>query len=125
MQIKEEKKNKSLDPYINHPIELTEILVECEITIEDTNTTYHELVENFGVDIANIVMECTDDKSLDKIIRKKLQISHANKTSDKAKIVKLADKYSNIKSLITDPPVNWSDIINGYLYWANAYFVRL
>lgn len=87
--INQRRKNKSSDPYINHPIELMNILAECDITdldildaailhdtIEDTDTTYDELVENFGLDIANIVIECTDDKSLDKITRKKYQITH-------------------------------------------------
>lgn len=128
------RKNKFSDPYINHPIELTNILVDCGITdldilcgailhdtIEDTNTTYDELVEIFGQSIANIVLECTDDKSLDKITRKKLQITHAKEISDKAKIVKLADKYSNIQSLNTDPPVNWSrNVISGYMDWSYA-----
>lgn len=128
------RKNKNNDPYINHPIDLAHILVSCGITdldiicaailhdtIEDTNTTYDELLENFGEIITSLVMECSDDKNLDKITRKKLQISHAKTTSDKAKIVKLADKYSNIKSLSIDPPSSWnSDIIKGYMVWANA-----
>jgi guanosine-3',5'-bis(diphosphate) 3'-pyrophosphohydrolase len=128
------RKNKLSDPYINHPIELTNILVDCGITdldilcgailhdtIEDTNTTYDELVENFGIEIANIVLECSDNKSLDKITRKKNQITHAKEISDKAKIVKLADKYSNIQSLNTDPPINWStNVITGYMNWSSA-----
>ena len=71
-------------------------------------------------------MECNDDKSLDKITRKKLQITHAKEISDKAKMVKLADKYSNIKLLNIDPPVKWSNnVINGYKEWANACCVNL
>ena len=126
------RKNKSSEPYINHPIELANILVNCDITdldvlcaailhdtIEDTDTTYDELVKNFGLEIANIVIECTDDKSLDKITRKKIQITHAKEISDKAKLVKLADKYSNIKLLNIDPPVGWNTIvIKGYMEWS-------
>ena len=113
---------------------LANILIDCDITdldilcaailhdtIEDTDTTYDELVENFGSNIANIVFECTDDKSLDKITRKKKQITHAKEISDKAKIIKLADKYSNIKLLNIDPPIKWnSNIIRGYMYWSYA-----
>jgi guanosine-3',5'-bis(diphosphate) 3'-pyrophosphohydrolase len=132
--VSQRRKNKSSDPYINHPIELVNILVNCGIenndvlcaavlhdTIEDTKTTLEELVENFGENIANIVMECTDDKKLDQVTRKKLQIEHAKTTSDNAKLVKLADKYSNLKSLIIDPPVTWSTSrIKGYMVWSIA-----
>ena len=44
------------------------------------------------VDIASLVMEVTDDKSLDKAVRKKLQVEHAAANSKRAKFIKLADK---------------------------------
>lgn len=137
--VAQRRKNKNKDPYINHPIDLANTLVNCGITdldilcaailhdtIEDTNTTKNELLENFGEVITSLVMECSDDKSLDKITRKKLQISHAKTTSDKAKLVKLADKYSNIKSLSIDPPMSWNpNVIRGYMVWANACCLNL
>ena len=80
-------RRKSGEPYILHPLAVARIVVEdiglgvtsaiCALlhdTVEDTKTTYDELVENFGKVIADIVMECSDDKSLDKITRKMVQI---------------------------------------------------
>ena len=65
-----------------------------------------------------IVSECSDDKSLDKVKRKQLQIEHAQHISDAAKLVKLADKLSNIRSLQMDPPAKWSeDEVIGYARW--------
>lgn len=115
------RKNKAATPYINHPIEVAEHLfsvggiadedvLDAAIlhdTIEDTNTTYEEIVENFGSRVANIVLECTDDKSLDRAERKRLQIVNAKNKSSEAKCVKLADKTCNLRSIIYDPP-NWS-----------------
>ena len=43
-------------------------------TVEDTDTTEAELEKEFGAKIKSIVMECSDDKSLDKAQRKKYQI---------------------------------------------------
>jgi hypothetical protein len=38
----------------------------------------------------------------------------------------LADKLSNISSLVTDPPVGWShEIVRGYVVWSLAVVVKL
>ena len=65
-------------------------------TIGGTETTREELVANFGEKLAKIVMEVTDDKELPKAERKLLQIEHAVHASHEAKLVKLADKISNL-----------------------------
>ncbi len=137
--IDQRRKNSKNDPYINHPIEVAKIISNAGIddtntlaaallhdTVEDTKTTYEELVSNFGKEIADIVMECTDDKKLTKVERKKLQITHAQSISKEAKIVKLADKISNLKSLQTDPPTKWSpEVIKGYIFWSYAVCLNL
>lgn len=126
------RKNKDKTPYINHPIEVCAILTECGVTdvstlqaavlhdtIEDTKTSYDELQALFGYKVAAIVQECSDDKSLGKVQRKQLQIEHASSVSDEAKLVKLADKYSNLNSIFTDPPSEWSDSQRtGYFIWS-------
>jgi guanosine-3',5'-bis(diphosphate) 3'-pyrophosphohydrolase len=77
-------------------------------TIEDTETTAEELTVNFGVDIAKIVVEVTDDKNLDNYVRKRLQIEHAPHASHEAKLVKLADKICNLRDIVSTPPADWS-----------------
>jgi (p)ppGpp synthase/HD superfamily hydrolase len=130
----QKRKNKSRDAYIVHPVEVMNILKDCGVTdtatlcaallhdtVEDTGTTSEELVENFGQDVCTIVLECTDDKSLAKVDRKKAQIEHAKHISDKGKLVKLADKLSNIGSLTNDPPARWSEeVVTGYVRWGFA-----
>ena len=120
-------------PYINHPISLanilcneahvTDISVICGAllhdTIEDTNTTPEEIAKEFGEDIRNIVMDVTDDKSLEKADRKRKQIEHAAHISDKAKLVKLADKISNLRDVANSPPPDWSlERRREYFDWA-------
>ena len=116
------RKDAGASPYINHPIALADILVNeggvtdhvvlCAAilhdTIEDTETTYEELVSAFGREIADVVAEVTDDKSLDKAERKLLQIKHAAHASPRAKLVKLADKTCNLRDIATAPPADWS-----------------
>ena len=64
-------------------------------TIEDTEATPDEIRSLFGEEVLGIVLECTDDKSLPYLDRKRLQIETAPHKSEKAKLVKLADKICN------------------------------
>ncbi len=85
-----------------------------------------ELLDLFGEIIANTVAGCSDDKSLDKVMRKKLQIVHAKASNDLVKLVKGADKYSNLKSLFNNPPQNWTkEEIKGYFYWSFSVFLAI
>lgn len=133
------KKDKDSSPYINHPIDVVNILAEAGITntntliagalhdtIEDTKTSANELNDIFGPEVKNIVLECSDDKSLDKVTRKKLQILHAIHISDSAKLVKLADKFSNCSDLLRNKPPKWSEQeIKGYYFWSYAVYQNL
>jgi len=88
-------------------------------TIEDTRTTEEELLENFGENITRIVLEVTDDKTLDKMDRKEAQVAHAPHISDQAKLVKLADKISNLRDISASPPFDWSiERKQEYFDWA-------
>jgi guanosine-3',5'-bis(diphosphate) 3'-pyrophosphohydrolase len=90
-------------------------------TIEDTETTADELRKHFGEKITSIVLEVSDDKSLEKEVRKQLQIDHAASLSKEAKLVKLADKIANITDIINSPPVNWTkERKQNYFTWAKA-----
>jgi GTP diphosphokinase / guanosine-3',5'-bis(diphosphate) 3'-diphosphatase len=116
------RKDAAASPYINHPIALANILSNeggisdpvvivaalLHDTIEDTETTQAELEGVFGVEVPHVVMEVTDDKSLSKADRKRLQIEHAGHISDRAKLVELADKIANIRDVAASPPAEWS-----------------
>lgn len=79
-------------------------------TVEDTDTTFDELEEHFGKTVRNLVAEVTDDKSLPKQERKRLQIEHAKSTSDRAKSIKLADKLYNLRDLERCLPIGWTEV---------------
>lgn len=116
------RKSADADPYINHPLEVARFLIEIggiddvEVlaaailhdTVEDTETTAEDLNEFFGARIASLVLEVTDDKSLPKKERKRLQVEHAPNLSPGAKVLKLADKISNIEDVVDNPPDKWS-----------------
>ncbi|CAJ7235100.1 metal dependent phosphohydrolase [Burkholderia pseudomallei] len=129
------RKDHEASPYINHPIALADVLaneagVEDERvllaailhdTIEDTETTEQELVRLFGQEVADIVMEVTDDKALPKSERKRLQIEHAPHISRRAKLVKLADKICNLRDIAKSPPADWPLVRRReYFDWAKA-----
>jgi guanosine-3',5'-bis(diphosphate) 3'-pyrophosphohydrolase len=135
---KQTRKNAAKTPYINHPIEVMALLAEIGVTdidvlcaavlhdtVEDQPVTRAQLVEEFGEEVASIVMECTDDKSEPKVLRKQHQIEHARVVSRGAKLIKCADKCSNLRSTLTDPPATWSkDYADGYFVWAYAVWLN-
>ena len=116
------RKDAGASPYINHPLALADILINeggvedaaviaaalLHDTVEDTQTTLAELTGRFGPVIAGIVAEVSDDKTLLKAERKRLQVVHAAHASPAAKLVKLADKIANLRDLATSPPADWS-----------------
>lgn len=127
------RKDPEGTPYINHPIGVAHIIAseghvhDLEIlmaallhdTVEDTETTFEEIEENFGVEIRKIVADVTDDKSLPKHERKALQIEHAKTVSPKSKVVKLADKLYNLRDLQKATPKGWTDErCEQYFEWA-------
>ncbi len=127
------RKDAAASPYINHPIALANILANeggildavvivaalLHDTLEDTETTPEELQELFGADVASVVVEVTDDKSLSKAERKRLQIEHAAHISERAQLVKLADKIANIRDVADAPPAGWSlERRQEYFDWA-------
>ena len=127
------RKDAEETPYINHPLALANVLaVECGIddvevicgallhdTIEDTETTEAELREAFGDQITRIVLEVTDDKKLEWEERKEAQVRNAPDLSDQAKLVKLADKISNLRDIVASPPSDWSlERKREYFDWA-------
>ena len=109
------RKDAEASPYINHPLALADILArEGDVTdarviaaallhdtVEDTETTIEELEERFGKRVAAVVAEVTDDKSLPKAERKRLQIVKAGSKSTEAKLVKLADKIANLRDPVS------------------------
>lgn len=119
---KQRRKDEEASPYINHPLALACLLAyEClekdqslliaallHDTVEDTATTFEEIEAHFGRDVAAIVRQVTDDKSLDKAERKRLQVEHAARNSRPAKLVKLADKICNLRDISAAPPADWS-----------------
>jgi guanosine-3',5'-bis(diphosphate) 3'-pyrophosphohydrolase len=133
------RKDEEASPYINHPIQLAYILVQADIedpivlaaallhdTLEDTNATRDEIEIVFGYEVANIVAECSDDKSLSKLERKQAQIDHAATISHKAKLVKLADKIANVSDINDAPPVGWSlERKREYYDWAKRVVDRM
>ncbi|XP_030622187.1 guanosine-3',5'-bis(diphosphate) 3'-pyrophosphohydrolase MESH1 [Chanos chanos] len=120
-------------PYINHPIGVARILsheggiTDPEVlqaallhdTVEDTDTTFAELESVFGPTVTRIVQEVTDDKTLPKQERKRLQVEHAPHCSQQAKLVKLADKLYNLRDLNRCTPTGWTaDRVQEYFTWA-------
>jgi (p)ppGpp synthase/HD superfamily hydrolase len=130
---KQRRKGAAAEPYINHLLEVAELVAgavsEPDVnliiaallhdTVEDAGVTTAELAERFGADVASLVAECTDDKSLPKQERKRLQVVNAPHKSVRAQAIKLADKTSNLRAILISPPENWDfERRRDYFNWA-------
>lgn len=116
------RKGEAQEPYINHLAEVALLVAEAtegadadiiiaaylHDTIEDQGVKREKLEALFGADVANLVDEVTDDKSLPKAARKELQVAHAALASPRAKLLKIADKISNLRSILASPPSDWT-----------------
>ena len=129
------RKGVETSPYINHPIQVAEVLAAVgqvadlttltaallHDTVEDTDTSGADLEKLFGRDVAEVVLEVTDDKSLPKRERKRLQIEHTSGLSDRAKQIKIADKICNVREIGSRPPADWDEARRTeYFDWAEA-----
>lgn len=135
----QKRKGVGASPYINHPIYVAQILADVagiedvEVlcgavlhdTVEDTETSLKDIEMAFGLRVARIVEEVTDDKNLDKAIRKQAQIDHASHISREGALVKVADKIANVRDVASNPPADWSATRRKeYLEWAAKVVAR-
>ena len=131
----DQRRKDGKTPYIIHPISVAMILSEIgsiedpEIlsaallhdTIEDTDTSAHELDKNFGSRVRIIVEELTDNDMLTFSQSKQMQIENAPYLSKNATLVRIADKISNVSDVIENPPPEWNQKrCNKYVDWAEA-----
>lgn len=134
------RKDKQGSPYITHPLQVAQTLweiggvLESKIlvaailhdTIEDTDTTPNEIHRAFGGEILNIVLEVTDDKSLDRLERKRLQIVHAPGLSHPARLIKLGDKLVNCSDILQNPPRYWPLVRRQeYIQWCTDVIAQI
>jgi len=112
------RQGRGNEPYVNHLAEVANLLSQAtggedaelvaagwlHDTIEDTETTYDELTQRFGLRVAGLVVEVTDDMSLPKDERRQKQVEDAPHKSAGAKLIKIADKVSNIRVRMVSAP---------------------
>jgi (p)ppGpp synthase/HD superfamily hydrolase len=129
------RKGVAKEPYVNHLAEVALLLAEAtrgadaelvaagwlHDTVEDTPTEREDVAELFGEAVAALVIEVTDDKTLAKAERKRLQIEHMAGLSERAQRLKIADKTSNLRAIAASPPAGWSrERMSEYVDWAEA-----
>ena len=120
--VNQRRKGPAKEPYINHLLEVATLVAEAtdgddtdlvvaallHDAIEDCEVPRALIAEIFGEDVASIVEEVTDDKTLPKAVRKEEQIKAAPTKSTRAKLLKLADKTSNLRAIAASAPAEWS-----------------
>jgi (p)ppGpp synthase/HD superfamily hydrolase len=129
----QQRKGRGNESYVNHLAEVASLLsaategADAELvaagwlhdTLEDTATTHEELARLFGLRVAGLVQECTDDMGLPRSERRRLQVIDVPHKSDSAKLIKIADKISNVRARIfADPSREQREELADYVAWA-------
>lgn len=115
--------NKAKQPVIEHLEEVATLVQKAGGTdtmiaaawlhdsVEDTDTTHEDISNLFGDDVALIVDGLTDPPEFAAMLlkeRKALQAQRLKQKHDAVKFVKICDQISNVKSVLLDPPTEWS-----------------
>jgi len=131
----QKRKGASGAPYINHLIEVADLVAKTPAgrdpelvaaallhdVVEDGHAAAAEIQARFGGNVAGLVEELTDDISLPDEVRKRRQVDEISGKSPAARLIKLADKVSNIREMAEDPPPGWPDEERrDYAEWARA-----
>lgn len=125
------RKGEAAEPYFNHLAQVANLVADAGAdaeliaaaylhdAIEDQSIPADAIAQRFGNDVLQLVLEVTDDKSLPTAQRKAAQLAHAHTLSRRAQMLKIADKISNLSSLLLSPPPTWSiSQRKGYAEWA-------
>lgn len=134
------RKDQEKSPYVTHPllvaksiweiggVDETRTLIAAVLhdTIEDTETKPPEIRDQFGEVVLSVVLEVTDDKSLEKMERKRQQVIHAPYLSRPARLIKLADKLINCQDILHSPPDDWTlERRRNYIQWGADVIARI
>ena len=101
--------------YITHPIRVSKLVAEFKPSrngnilaagailhdvLEDTYTSYKELVDRFGIVVASLVMEVTSSGFMPKLVGKRFYLAHKMQyMSSYALVIKLADRLDNLTDM--------------------------
>jgi (p)ppGpp synthase/HD superfamily hydrolase len=132
------QRRKNVQDYISHPISVAQTLMHYKKShnidnlmaaamlhdvIEDTDTSYYELVEKFGHQIASLVMEVTTNKDMKNAIGKEKYLAYKLKhMTSWGLVIKLCDRLDNISDLnqmnhsFRTKYVNETSYIINYIY---------
>ena len=106
-------------PYIIHPLETLSIVMECHPSatlamaavlhdvLEDTDTTYEEIVKEFGKDVADLVKSHSETKTENGVklpwqVRKDRAIEELKVASLDTKLLVFADSLANLRAIDAD-----------------------
>jgi (p)ppGpp synthase/HD superfamily hydrolase len=133
--VHQRRKGAAQEPYINHLLEVASLVAQAtqgtdpdlvvaallHDAVEDQEVPSELIAREFGAKVAEIIAEVTDDKTLEKAERKRRQVATSSKKSDQAKLLKLADKTSNLRAIAFSPSPGWSVKRRlAYIEWAKS-----
>lgn len=94
--------------------------------IEDCAVVDGEIRAAFGDTVADLVGELTDPPRTPRAQRRRLQVEKAAGKSAQARLIKVADKTSNLRSVAMSPPSEWDAARKlGYVRWGVAVVAAL
>jgi (p)ppGpp synthase/HD superfamily hydrolase len=129
------RKGAAQEPYINHLLEVASLVTEAtngtepnvtiaallHDTIEDQNVSADAIASEFGHDAPVLFWKSATTRRFRKRSASADRLSPRRRKADKAKLIKLADKTSNLRAVANSPAADWSvERRLEYVEWAKS-----
>ena len=121
-------------PHLKHVVQVVSLLTGAGISdrtiliaaavhdvLRDSDTEPEVLQQEFGADVADLVVELSADSVLSRVDRLEEMPKRVKDFSDSAQLIKLAEKISNLRDLYEHAPIGWSrQRRRDYFDWAEG-----
>lgn len=138
-QHREQVRDGSNTPYINHPIRVMNLVAEHSTideivligavlhdVVEDTSSSFYEIQQLFGIEVRELLVVLTDPYCTDKDTRRETQLARLESTTVQgAKAIKCADKISNCEDLLLGTSGRTRQQIDEYFEFSLELFRRV
>lgn len=128
------RKDAPGSPHLKHLVQVAGLLVRAGVrdpdvlraavlhdVLRDTDVEVAELQERFGERVSEIVLELSEDARLSRLDRREYMPRRVTEFGEPAKLIKLAEKISNLLDLAEHAPIGWSrQRRRNYFSWADG-----
>lgn len=135
----QQRQNRTCEPLVNHFLRVAKILTDHGVNdtsvlqagillgvVTYADTPLSDVREKFGLKVAGILEELSEDDKVPGHIRPQKMLARANRLSREARLVLLAHKLDVLKDILEATPSGWDSLrVENYSKWAEQVVVSM